>query len=232
MTYEIPNNYKDVVDVVSNWFQTAASIPNSEIEARIGKFDQSKQRFSSKVGSEWFNKKLQQCMQTGTKWDKVESETTTTYLFADGTRGVKQANNNIIFQKKTRYSNIDLNFEGAKWQVRLSHSTETTVPPACAEVVWVRMRRRQSFFYKMWRYDFSLIFEGNTFAAAKKSDVKHEIEIEWNGQGMNFTYLTLSLLMKAQDMMCEDVHAHENAKQVQVLRTKTITPIDLESAFL
>lgn len=227
--YYVPPAYVIEIDALAAWFECAAkSSEHGEIEGKIGVFNRERKKFDSVVDPAWFNDKLTFCMQPGTRWDRVEEETTTSYLFENGTRGVKHADETATFVKKIRKSNLDFEFANCPLNVRLSHSLELPTDPPCAAALWVRLRRRKSFYYKQWRFDFSYIFEGATYQAARKQPLKHEIEVECIDPrpppGLDYRYMATSLMMKLQDLVTPNgTDAASDGRPLTLLRRRVRT---------
>jgi len=224
----VPIQFGDLEPVLAQWFQHAArSSEHVEIEGRVGTHGEDK--FDASVDERWFNDKLAYFMAPGARWDRIEEETTTAYLFDNGVRGVKRADETAEFVRKVRKAHFDLALDDCAHSVRLTHSFELPMPAPCASAIWVRLRRRKSFYYKQFRYDFSWILEGPTLQEAKQADMKHELEIEFVGDRLAAArdarlsrYLAMSLLFKLHDLVTAngtDVSL-DGARETKMLKMK------------
>jgi len=224
----VPPAFNHLAPVLANWLAHAArSSEHVEIEGRVGTYGERK--FDASVDEQWFNDKLAYFMAPGARWDRTEEETTTAYLFDNGVRGVKRADETAEFVRKVRKAHFDLALDGCAYSVRLAHSFELPMAAPCASAIWVRLRRRKSFYYKQFRYDFTWILEGPTLQAAKQADMKHEMEIEFVGDrmlagdnGEHAHYLAMSLLFKMHDLVTPngtDVTL-DGARKINVLKMK------------
>lgn len=250
-SYYVPEVFKKHIGVILKWMERVRlNAPETEIEGRIGVFLPNERRFETGIDSKWFNEKLAYFMAPGTQWDRVEDETTTSYLFEGGVRAIQNEDETAVFSEKLRKSSVDLRFRGAKYDVRLSYALEIPKPPPATTSVWVRMRHRKSFFLGPFRYDFSNIIEARTLQEAQKiaqrqtasqtkttkkkeggekeeSVVKHEIEIEYVGAERNAEqseekeYLAVSLLFKLHDLVTPNgTDCSESALPLEILQVK------------
>ena len=88
----------------------------------------------------------------GTRWDRVEQETTETMQFTpSGVRGTRHADQSITFVRKVACSHLD--FVWGTKAFRISHNVEVPCDMVTEDVAWVRNRRRKSFFYKYFKED-------------------------------------------------------------------------------
>lgn len=205
--YHIPPSCAEIFAPLSAWFAEAASTAHCEIEGKLGTYDASTHTFTSGVPERIFARKLARCVGAGTRWDRVEQETTETMQFTpSGVRGTRHADQSITFVRKVACSHLD--FVWGTKAFRISHNVEVPCDMVTEDVAWVRNRRRKSFFYKMWRFDFTMIREGATRAEARSAAVRYEIEIECTDPrpppSLDHGYLASSLLMKLQDMLRSD----------------------------
>jgi hypothetical protein len=224
---DVPVAYATHIDAVAQWFERAAtqSGEHGEIEAKVGRYDRETKQFESTVDAEWFVGKLQQCMAPDSAFERTEEETTTSVAFTSRVRMIKKADGTATFVRKLHKSNLDFQFEGCALNARLSHNLELPCEPPCEAITWVRLRRRKSFYYKQWRYDFSWIFEGKTHAEATAQPVKYEIEIECIDPippaGLDYRYMATTFLMKVQDMCAPaNTDAATNAHNLVLLHRK------------
>lgn len=217
----VPASCRALVEPLSQWFADAAATAHCEIEGKIGTHDG--HSFCSGVDEHVFARKLAQCLGPGTRWDRVEQETTETMQFSpSGVRATRHADQSITFVRKAACSHLD--FVWANKAFRISHNVEVPCDMVTEDVEWVRIRRRKSFYYKMWRYDFTMIRQGATRAEARAAPVRYEIEIECTDprppDGLDYAYLAASLLMKLQDMMvdAEGDTSSENLREQSPVR--------------
>ncbi len=227
MVCEVPAAYSAHIDAVAEWFERAATLSgeHGEIEAKVGRYDPETKTFDSVVDAEWFVGKLQQCMAPDAAFERSEEETTTSVAFESRVRAIKKADGTATFVRKLRKSHLDFRFEGCALNARLSHNLELPCEAPCEATTWVRLRRRKSFYYKNWRYDFSWIFEGETYQQAKAQPVKYEIEIECIDPtpppGLDYRYMATTFLMKVQDMCTPaGTDAAIDAHKLTLLRRK------------
>lgn len=191
--FEIPPAFAPHIDALSAWFYGAMVDKRAgcEIEGKIGNY--SSDGFQSVVLAALFNAQLARCQRSasasaeGTEFnvfERSERETTVTSLFANGVRGTQYSDQRSEFVRKRRISSFDLRF-GSKnnpLSVRLSYNIETPCQAPCDKVQLVRLRQRESFYYKKtWRFDFTYVRQGSTRAEATSAPLQHEIELEFVG---------------------------------------------------
>lgn len=203
-------NFEARLDALDTWFAKALADqrPGVELEGKVGRFVNG--RFESMVPAALFNTHLVQCQRSasaGGIFDRTERETTITFLFANGVRGTQYSDQRSEFVHKRRISNYDVCFDDdveSDVAVRLSYNIETPCDPPCEKVQWVRVRQRESFYYKQtWRFDFTYVRQGATKSDATRGPLQHEIEIEYIGEpdrGDEARHLVASLLYKLHDM--------------------------------
>ena len=233
LPFDVPHALRPNFTVIFDWFRHAASsrYEHSELEGRIGHFDADKQRFVSDVDPQWFMSKLAHFLAPGTQWDRIEDETTTSYLFENGLRAVQRADDTAVFVRKERRSTVDVRFSGCEYDVRFAHAVEIPQDPPCATSTWVRKRQRKSFYLGAFRFDFSNIMEAATLQAALEQPIKHEIEIEYVPHALSDTskscwkdaaYCALTMIMLLQDLVTPNgTDATADAQALQILRTKS-----------
>lgn len=237
----IPPEFAASADAIIDWFE-ALPLDSQivEIEGRVGRFDADANRFDSQVPAKWFAEKLAYFMAPGVQWDRVEDETTTSYLFDGGVRAVQRQDETAVFVQKVRKSTIDLRFDGCPLDVRLAYSLEIPKPAPSTTACWVRMRQRKSFSAGLFRFDFSSIIEAKTQQEAQqKQDAKYEIEIEYMGRGGgggddddankkdagdrrdSRAYLAMSMLFKLHDLVTPNgTDCSESARPIEILQIK------------
>ena len=231
--FKVPNCWQPHVKTIVEWFVKTAQSSNAhtEIEGRLGQYNQQTQKFDSTVSSEWFFEKLTHFMAPGASWDRIEEETTTSYLFPNGVRAVQSANETAVFIRKIRRSTVDAQFEGSGHHIRLSHAVELPQDPPCDTPTWVRKRNRRSFYIGAFRFDFSNILEAPTLQAAIEQPIKYEIEIEYVPQQIaqhsddsnwqNKTFCALTILCLLHDLSTPNgSDCTENALPLHIERLK------------
>ncbi len=211
----IPTPFSSHMEKVTAWFLNAANenIPGTEIEGKIGNFTLA--GFESAVPGALFNTQLARCKRAATAehlkiFEKSEIQTTVTFLFANGVRGTQYSDQSSEFVRKRRVSSLDFSFAKKKQDgpsIRLSYNVETACKPPCDVVKMVRLRQRESFFYKgTWRFDFTFVRQGATKAEAKLAPLQHEIELEYIGNLNDSNtveqarYNVTSMLLKLHDL--------------------------------
>lgn len=237
----VPTAFAENVSTIVEWFEALPLDSQiAEIEGRIGKFDVESSRFDSQVPAKWFAEKLAYFMAPGVRWDRVEDETTTSYLFEGGVRAVQRQDETAVFVQKVRKSTIDLRFADCPFDVRLAYSLEIPKPAPSTTACWVRMRQRKSFYAGAFRFDFSSIIEAKTQQEAQqKQEAKYEIEIEYVGNNLSdeqqsngdkdrrentkrsSKYLAMSMLFKLHDLVTPNgTDCSESARPIEILQIK------------
>lgn len=210
----VPEPFLPWIHTLTRWFEAAKKVPNTEIEGKIGKYNENSHQFESIVPVSLFNLHLSRCQKSsvhGNIFDAREKEMTITYLFSDGVRGTEYSDHRNEFCRKRRISSYDFTFIDPSFidnssnhvTFRVCHNVEDPCEPSGANVDWVRIRNRESFFYKKtWRFDFTQVQEGSTRLAAQSSPVHHEIEVEYIGDNDEYSaeYNVISLLLKLHDL--------------------------------
>lgn len=230
LPFDVPEPLRANAHVIFDWFANAASsrYEHSELEGRIGRFDATTQRFTSDVEPHWFMEKLAHFLAPGTQWDRIENETTTSYLFKDGVRAVQRADDTAIFVRKERRSTIDAQFAGCDYDIRFAHAVELPQNPPCATSTWVRKRQRRSFYTGPFRIDFSNIMEAATLQEALEKPIKHEIEVEYvpdaagdDERWQNTAYCAMTMVFLLHDLLTPNgTDCASDARLFKILRIK------------
>lgn len=235
---ERPDAYQDLIGNLATWFRRAAATPHSEVEAKIGTWQDG--RFTSVVPPELFFQKLNQCHAAPPGvWQSVVTEDSVTFLFSGGVRGTQYSDRNPEFVRKVRQSHLDMAVAApcdaaALTHFRLSHNLELPCETPCEQARWVRIRRRTSFSYKYWRFDFTYVKQAATRAAAMRAPMQHEIELEvvrmQPDEGDDFEYLATSTLLKVEDMLAAASSSRDAAAALQAVHRAPLTLLQ-ERAF-
>lgn len=89
----------------------------------------------------------------------------------------------------------------SNYDLRFILKSETPYTLSSGIPTWVRLRKRTSFRYKQFSYDFSIVKEGPNVSQAQLAPPRHEIEIECINLLGDPSYLAKSLTMKAADLL-------------------------------
>ena len=232
--FEIPPAIMKHIDTLTQWFHSAMidKREGREIEGKIGSY--SSEGFQSVVPASIFNMQLARCQRAasaGGIFEKSERQTTVTYLFANGVRGTQYSDQKSEFVRKRRVSNFDISFGNNNQNnnaltARLSFNIETPCQPPCEKIQLVRLRQRESFYYKgTWRFDFTYVRQGATKPEATNAPLQHEIELEYiaSGNGVEMgelsegateeqraRYNVTSMLLKLNDLTIPEGGANSN----------------------
>lgn len=188
-----------------------------ELEARLGRREGG--RFVPGAGRERFEWYLARC-EASRHWSTVYPWAESEERYArDGSRTTWMARRGAVARvRKVAASTLDCDAAplGDAPSVRVSlqwevpepvgpqrTATATTTAATAETTTHVRLRRRRTFVYRdLFRYDFTVVREGSTPAAAAAAPERHEIEVECvDPAAAAAPYLARSLLLKALDLL-------------------------------
>jgi hypothetical protein len=186
---------------------------NIEVEFRIGYIDNDENtknyKFETNIHSDFFNKIIK-IFDHATKrnvFTKTITESTDFYNKENQRKTIinadKNADKNVVIIKKTRLCNIDFNFIGTPFDIRISFSRETPIKNFKENEengVMSRTKYRRTFvgtapFTNLFNYDITEVSFENNGLVEKSS----EIEIEINKP--------LSQIVKDPQTACKLVHS-------------------------
>ncbi len=247
---QMPKAFDGCFDTIAQWMAGAILVNNSEIEGKIGflvperKDDNLKQSiFESRIDPAAFIVLMGRCYDPEAKWDKIEQETTETYLFEGNIRGTKYGNKVATFVHKMPKVHHDLVINLAestpqKPCIRLSHNLEVETKPPCAQPYWVRLRKRHSFYRGEWRFDLTFVKEGDTQQKAMETPAHHEVEMEYlrpETASRPANIIAAEFLLNLEILLCDCLSAMPeyaslilpaSETRVKIARTLTITTDD------
>ena len=212
---KIPVEYQGVVPALQALFTQAKAYQggNAEVEGKLGVFKSGgnggrRQFESGVVSQQFFNNQLLKMQSNSHCWSRIEDWTDTEdYIFdaVEGLRGTKTQDGSAFFIRKTTRQHVDIACPDRQHSLRVSFKTELPVPnPPVATPNWVRIKKRKSFIYKMWSFDFTYVWSGATLEQARAKTPTYEIEIECVDLNMgesDAAYLAVSLLGKLHDLL-------------------------------
>lgn len=186
-----------------------------ELEAKVGKWDQSSRQFISGMSNQDFMR-VHDMLASYHSWvnkDQVTSNqwvTTFDYMLDNNVRVTKSSAGNT-FIKKTALEHVTFHCPDRNYDIRISLKEELpTQVRLPQEPRMVRVKKRKSFNYKnRWRFDLTVVWSGKDEQDAQSRPPSHEIECEFIASphtvGPNYEYTATSLLEKMIDFLNRDL---------------------------
>lgn len=200
MNVECAPEYRGVLPSLTELYARAKVDASAEVEIKFGVL--SDRGFASGVPLEFYNEQLVK-LDTFEGWHRVDDWTDTKdFYFPDHIRGTTHKDGTVEFERKQLVAEHDIQCMQHQLDLRVSYKQEAPVPPPTAHPIWVRIKKRKSYHYNNFRFDFSYVWSGASEAAIAQ-EPQYEIEIECldlhDERGCE--YLALSMLMKAHDLL-------------------------------
>jgi hypothetical protein len=189
-------------------FVDAKTYRNPELEARIGNFitnENGTERFKAgvvEVSFEYFLNKMQTANPDNWTnkplWYRVEEQ-----IFYKDIRYRRRDNLPGEFIRKIPIRGYDAKLTGSRNDIRFSLNLEETSTIKPCKPRWIRFKERIEFEYKgLFRYDFTVVWEGKDKEEALNARPKFEIEIECiKVQHEDTDYLIKSILLKCSEFL-------------------------------
>ena len=205
-------NDKDLIPVIVKLVELIEKYKdysNIEIEIRLGYIEDD--YFDTNITNEYY-KKINNTLNSFQGWSYNDNKTTTDYYYDGNLRLSIDTEGNRSAMKKVRMVDIDIAYDSAPFDIRISVSQETPIDPNDINnnnLKTSRNKKRITRIYDKWKFDLSEVTtEHNNL---KKKGYEFEIEIDnlsgtlkkYNYDSM---YVAHSTLLKLRQVinMCEE----------------------------
>jgi hypothetical protein len=215
-------DYSAVLSTLKDYMARHAFVPENEVEVRIGHTVQrgkGGKKFVPGIGREMFSKVFAVLLRSNSCWERQARVKETDHILGDCRVTLDEASDFKCAVEKRQVSAIDVDLTGCPIDFRIGVAKETPVTLTQAEITDVvngctmrRVKDRQSFKYKHWTYDLTMVTHSSRGEDADPEDrsgmsnVTFEIEIEIRPVGLektdlNAKYLAESTLLKIIDVI-------------------------------
>jgi len=229
---ELSEEQRQFIDATALWLKAHVQDKDGEIELRFGSMSNNDSFISGVNVHGWQRVRTLLCNMTPDACAcPPQSLLEIVSVYDNGKyRHIEHADGTMTRQQKTAVAQRNLVFrEPISKQLvacRLSHSTETSLPPktSTSAPTLARIRARTSFWHRMWRIDVSMVQQGPNKEAAANAPTLYEIEVELEQNRIDwsrhdFHYLALSLLLKIQEISAALVGAVDDGSNSRQLPT-------------
>ena len=202
---DFENELKAGVDKLSILICEYKKKDNIEIELRLGQIQFNE--FKSGLGSKDFFIKIKDTLDSSKVWDKVINNKHEE-LCINGIRRTTMFNGKKVMKhqciKKERILNVDFQYSGTPYDVRISVSKEIPVEDKIKNGTGVlRKKNRFSYYYKDYVIDLTMVEQIENGV----SDIVYELEVEFKNlkNDISDKYRAHSALLLLRDIinMCE-----------------------------
>ena len=205
-------NDKDLIPVIVKLVELVEKYKdysNIEIEIRLGYIEDN--YFDTNITNEYY-KKINNTLNSFEGWSYNDNKTTTDYYYDGNLRLSIDTEGNRSAMKKVRLVDIDIAYDSAPFDIRISVSQETPIDPNDINnnnLKTSRNKKRITRIHDKWKFDLSEVTtEHNTL---KKKGYEFEIEIDnlsdtLNKYNNDSMYVAHSTLLKLRQVinMCEE----------------------------
>lgn len=202
---DFENELKAGIDKLSTLICEYKKKDNIEIELRLGQIQFNE--FKSGLGSKDFFIKIKDTLDSSKVWDKVINNKHEE-LCINGIRRTTMFNGKKVMKhqciKKERILNVDFQYSGTPYDVRISVSKEIPVEDKIKNGTGVlRKKNRFSYYYKDYVIDLTMVEQIENGV----SDIVYELEVEFKNlkNDISDKYRAHSALLLLRDIinMCE-----------------------------
>ena len=186
-----------IYNTIHDIFKNYKGDPNIEIEFRLG------WKGSSDIGKSYYDK-IKEQLQSCIVWDNTNFLHAHEFHFNKFRQSVNKVDNNITTIKKTRILVNDIILNDCPFDLRISVCSEIPVDNISNNVTFSRKKFRNTYIYKMWKYDLThYIVDDNFVDPFNDTNQTFGFEIEYipyNDRKNDLSYLTHSIIGKIFDI--------------------------------
>lgn len=158
-------------------FNKSKSLPNLEVELRLGK--KNRNMFDTNIGHEKFHK-IKEALDNYKTWEEIKTTNTSSYFVKDLRYEINEDTDESKTIKKKKISKYDCVLKNEPLDVRFSMSQEIPQPEMDVEnttVEYMRCKERTSYIRKNLSIDLTVV-TGTPDDSDDESDTSYEIEFE------------------------------------------------------
>ena len=162
---------------VKQLFNNFKSLPNLEVELRLGK--KNRNMFDTNIGQDKFNM-IKSALDNYTEWENVRNTNTSSYYVKDLRYEVNDETEESKTIKKKKISKYDCVLKNEPLDVRFSICQEITQPDLDVDTVtveYMRCKERTSYIRKNLSIDLTVV-TGTPEDSDDESDTSYEVEFE------------------------------------------------------
>jgi hypothetical protein len=167
----------ELFNAVNPLFKKHTSLPNLEVELRLGK--KNRNMFDTNIGFEKFSK-IKQALDNFSGWEKVNNTNTSSYYVKDLRYEINEENDESRTIKKKKLEKYDCTLKNEPLDVRFSMCQEIPQPDLDVEnvtVEYMRCKERTSYIRKNLSIDLTVV-SGTPDDPDDESDTSYEVELE------------------------------------------------------
>ena len=166
---------ENIFQSTKKFFNTSKSLPNLEIEFRLGK--KNGNMFDTNIGEEKFNK-IKEALENYQDWEEKEETSVSSYFSNEIRYEIDEITEETSTIKKKKISKNDFILQNECLDVRCSISQEIPQPNfVIEEVDFVRYKKRISYIRKNLSIDLTIV-TGDPEDMDDESDSSYEVELE------------------------------------------------------
>lgn len=193
--------FSNAIIELKKHFNAHKDLENLEVEFRLGYIEKGK--FNPDIGQLYYNN-LIYAFDNSNAWHSVQKTKSTDYFF-DSKRLTVHENGDSVCIKKEKLKNIDFEFQGTGFDLRVSFSKEIPTEKFSLEKSnYVRIKERTSYCHEHLSYDLTKV----EYIVNAVKNYSYSIELEIKKLPlMSIGYLFHDALLKMKDIadICEEI---------------------------